>query len=92
MLFRSWGGLIEDQNTLLDKRIVNIEKERDELKAIQRKREESIPALEQQRLDIRQKLFLLRIKLMMQLVKIISIESQVVSTIEKVRQTSKLKS
>ena len=51
-----WGGLIEDQNTLLDKRIVNIEKERDELKAIQRKREDSIPALEQQRLDIRQKI------------------------------------
>ena len=51
-----WGGLIEDQNTLLDKRIANIEKERDELKAIQRKREDSIPALEQQRLDIRQKI------------------------------------
>ena len=51
-----WGGLIEDQNTLLDKRLANIEKERDELKAIQRKREDSIPALEQQRLDIRQKI------------------------------------
>lgn len=51
-----WGGLIEDQNELLEKRIVNLEKEKEELKNIQRIREESIPALENDRLEIRQEI------------------------------------
>lgn len=51
-----WGGLIEDQNKLLEKRIINLEKEKEELKNIQRIREESIPALENDRLEIRQEI------------------------------------
>ena len=51
-----WGGLIEDQNKLLDKRIVNLEKEREDLKSIQRSRELSIPELEKRRLGIREEI------------------------------------
>jgi len=51
-----WGGLIEDQNNLLDKRIINLEKEREDLKSIQRAREKSIPELESQRFTTRQEI------------------------------------
>ena len=51
-----WGGLIEDQNELLDKRITNLEKEREDLKNIQRSREEAIPELEKRRLSIREEI------------------------------------
>lgn len=54
--YEYWGGLIEDQNNDLERRIANLEKEREELKNIQRVREESIPALEAERLDIRQEI------------------------------------
>jgi len=61
--YEYWGGLIEEENSSLDRRIKNLEKEKAELKSLQRKREESIPSLESERLNIRQEIVSLENKI-----------------------------
>jgi hypothetical protein len=54
--YEYWGGLIAEENSSLDRRLKNLETEKAELKSLQRKRAESIPSLESERLTIRQEI------------------------------------
>ena len=51
-----WGGLIAEENSSLERRLNSLDSEKAELKSLQRKREESIPLLEGERLAIRQEI------------------------------------
>ncbi len=54
--YEYWGGLIAEENSSLERRLGNLETEKAELKSLQRKRAESIPSLETERLIIRQEI------------------------------------
>ena len=54
--YEYWGGLIAEENSSLERRLENLETEKAELKSLQRKRAESIPSLETERLIIRQEI------------------------------------
>ena len=54
--YEYWGGLIAEENSSLERRLKNLETEKAELKSLQRKRAESIPSLETERLIIRQEI------------------------------------
>lgn len=58
--YEYWGGLIAEENSSLDRRLTNLETEKAELKSFQRKRAESIPSLESERLTIRQEIVSLK--------------------------------
>lgn len=54
--YEYWGGLIAEENSSLERRLNSLDSEKAELKSLQRKREESIPLLEGERLAIRQEI------------------------------------
>lgn len=55
-----WNGLIADENEYIDKRILALQKERDETKELQKNREIRIPELEERRLQIRDEIIKIR--------------------------------
>ncbi len=55
-----WTGLISDENSKVESIINSLEKEKEELKVVQRVREASIPNLEKERIEIKEKNISLR--------------------------------